>query len=98
MTKEEILTYLSEHKSEFRRKFNITKIGLFGSYAREEATEESDIDLVIELEQGTKHIHDKKEAFRALVENALNKRVDIAREKYLKPLARETIEKELCYV
>jgi len=98
VTKEDILHYLSTHKDEFYRKFNITKLALFGSYARGDATESSDIDILVEIEKDTQNIHDKKEAFRALIENALHKRVDIAREKYLKPLAREAIEKDICYV
>ena len=98
MTKEEILRYLTEHKDEFYTKFNITKVALFGSYARDEATKESDIDILIELEKDTQNIHDKKEAFKTKLENALHKKVDIAREKYLRPLAKEAIEKDICYV
>jgi len=98
VTKEDILHYLFTHKDEFHRKFSITKMALFGSFARGDATQSSDIDILIEMEQGTQDIHEKKEAFRALVENALQRRVDIAREKYLKPLAWEAIEKDICYV
>ena len=98
MKKADILLYLSEHKDEFYTKFNITKVALFGSYARDEATEDSDIDIMIEIEKETQNIHDKKEAFRDLIESALQKKVDIAREKYLKPLAKEAIEKDICYV
>ncbi len=57
--REDILNYLSEHKDEFYAKFNITKIALFGSYARDEATEDSDIDILIEIEKNTQHIHDQ---------------------------------------
>jgi len=35
MTKKEILEYLSSHKKEFQKKYEIEKIGLFGSYARD---------------------------------------------------------------
>ena len=98
MKREDILLYLSEHKDEFYTKFNITKVALFGSYARDEATENSDIDLMIEIEKNTQNIHDKKEAFKHLIENVFQKKVDIAREKYLKPLAKEAIQKDICYV
>ncbi len=47
MTKQNILTYLFNQKDEFYEKFGITKLGLFGSYARGDATEESDIDLYV---------------------------------------------------
>ncbi len=95
MTKNEILTYLFKHKNEFYKKFGITEIALFGSYARDEATNESDIDLLIEIEKNTIHIHDKKEAFKEMLQNAFGKKVDIARKKYLKPLAKKEILKDL---
>ncbi len=98
MTKHEILKYLFEHKDEFYEKFKITKIGLFGSYARDEATKESDIDIVIEMEKGVTDIYDKKEAFKTMIESTFGKKVDIAREKYLKPLAKKEILKDICRV
>jgi len=36
MIKDIILSYLSKHKQEFKEKYEIEKIGLFGSYARGE--------------------------------------------------------------
>lgn len=51
MEKETIIQYLSEHKTEFEQKYGVTKIGLFGSYARGQNREDSDIDIVVELEK-----------------------------------------------
>ena len=48
--KTNILNYLKEHYSEFKNKYNVEKIGLFGSYARDEATENSDIDIFVKME------------------------------------------------
>ena len=45
MTEETIINYLTIHKKEFQEKFNVEQIGLFGSYARGEEIEESDIDI-----------------------------------------------------
>ena len=45
MTKTIILEFLKSHKSELNNRFGVTKIGLFGSYARNEATDKSDIDI-----------------------------------------------------
>ncbi len=36
MTKENILSYLTQHKQEFKEKYSVEQIGLFGSYARGE--------------------------------------------------------------
>ena len=38
---------MKEHKEELSKRYGIEKIALFGSYARGEATDESDIDIVI---------------------------------------------------
>jgi predicted nucleotidyltransferase len=98
VTKEYIINYLSEHKNEFSKKFGITKLGLFGSYARGEATNNSDIDILVELENNLTDIYDKKTNFRKTLENYFNLKVDIAREKYLKPLAKDEILREVEYV
>lgn len=51
MTKMEILNYLTAHKAEFKERFGVIRIGLFGSFARDEQNEDSDIDLAIEVEK-----------------------------------------------
>jgi predicted nucleotidyltransferase len=53
LTKNEILKYLSKNKELFKQNFNIIRIGLFGSFARDEQTENSDIDIIIEMETDT---------------------------------------------
>ena len=98
MTKQYIINYLSEHKNEFSQKFGVTKLGLFGSYVRDEADKNSDIDILVELENNLTNIHDKKTTFKKVLENFFNLKVDIAREKYLRPLAKEEILNEVEYV
>ena len=51
MTKEEILQKLKEHKSYIEERYGVEKIGLFGSYARGEATKESDIDIFVRFDE-----------------------------------------------
>ena len=48
-TREEILAVLKAHKPELMKKYPIQSLALFGSYARNEATEESDIDVMVEF-------------------------------------------------
>lgn len=98
MTQEYIINYLKDHKEEFSQKFGVTKLGLFGSYARNEAKSDSDIDILIELKKDTTDIYEKKTNLRRTIEEFFHKKVDIAREKYLKPLAREEILKEVKFV
>ncbi len=49
MSKEEILAFLHAHKDELFQKYSVTKLGLFGSYAKGNATKESDVDVVVQL-------------------------------------------------
>ena len=53
LNQEDILSYLTEHKKEFQEKYNIEQIGLFASYARNEAHKNSDIDIVISVQKTT---------------------------------------------
>lgn len=45
-----ILQILREHKPALLRKYPISKLGVFGSYARGEATATSDIDIAVEID------------------------------------------------
>ena len=94
--KNKIIEYLKNHKQEFNQKFGITKIGLFGSYARGDASANSDIDLIIDI--NAKNIYEKKSQLKKILENEFHTKIDIAREKYLKPLAKNEILKEVLYV
>jgi len=53
LTREDILTILRDNKERFAKKYGVTKLGLFGSFARNEATEESDVDVCVEIAEPT---------------------------------------------
>jgi len=48
--RDEVLFILRREAPVLKEQFGVTKIGLFGSVARNEAGEQSDIDLLIELD------------------------------------------------
>jgi predicted nucleotidyltransferase len=56
LTREDILTILRENKEHFAEKYGVTRLGLFGSFARNEATEESDVDVCVEITEVTFNI------------------------------------------
>lgn len=95
MTKEEILGYLQNHKTELHERFGVTKIGLFGSYARGTAREDSDIDIAIEL---AKYSADGYFGVLHLLEDAFRKRIDLGIESNFKPILKPYILKEIIYV
>ena len=50
-SKDQIVDFLASHKESFAADFSVQRLGLFGSYARGEECEESDVDIVVELEK-----------------------------------------------
>ena len=48
---EDILSTLSQHAPELRKSFSVNRIGLFGSFASGNANEESDVDILVELDE-----------------------------------------------
>ncbi len=75
MNKNILLNYLKEHFQEFHKDYNVEKIGIFGSYARDEANENSDIDIFVQM-------HPKlldMVAIKQYIEKDLNLKVDIIR-------------------
>jgi len=47
--RERALETLRRHKDEFEERYGVTRIGIFGSVARDEVKDESDIDVVVEM-------------------------------------------------
>ncbi|WP_321778184.1 nucleotidyltransferase family protein [Sulfurimonas sp.] len=97
-TRQEILDFLKLNQLYIKKHYSLTKIGLFGSFARNEQKIDSDIDLLIEIEQDAKNIYDLKKSLSKYLTKAFDRNVDIAREKYLKPYAKNEILKDTIYV
>ena len=96
MNKNEILNFLSSHKEEMQKKFGLVKIGLFGSYVRDNFSDKSDIDLAVEIKS-----QNKFRSFFALknyLEENFQKKVDLGIESTIKQRALKQIEKEIIYV
>ena len=93
---QECLEKLANFKQQFGDSFGITKLGIFGSVARGENTEDSDIDIVVEVEKPTLSLmHNLHEALSKL----FNNKVDLVRfRKSLRPLLRSNINQEAVYV
>ena len=78
---DEIKLRLSEKKDELQKKYYIMSIGIFGSYIRNEATEESDIDILVEFD---KSIGLEFVSLADELENILNRKVDLVSAKAVK--------------
>ena len=71
------------------KKYGVSRAGVFGSLVRSEATEDSDIDLLVEIE-GRMSLLDFV-GLKLELEKALGKKVDLGEYSTIKPLIREEI-------
>ena len=91
-----ILNFIADHKEVFFEKHGVTKIGLFGSYARNDATKNSDINIAVEQVDQRKSLHGFFSLKHELKE-AFHMKVDLGIEGTLKPLAKKYIMQDIIY-
>ena len=97
-TKEDILNFLVENKSELFEKYHLSKIGLFGSFSRGDATQESDVDIIFDFKEDVEDAYSMKTALKSYLSEIFNRSIDLAREKYLKSYAKQRILEDVIYV
>ena len=98
LTKSQILTFLESNKSYLLEGFNLSKIGIFGSFAKGLQNENSDLDLIVEFKPGTENLYENKQRMKKFIENKLDIKVDICREKYIKDVFKEKILSDATYI
>lgn len=96
MTRNAILDFLKRHKAELHSLYGVEQIALFGSYARQTARPDSDIDIVVELADEKKTLTNFLGLKRYLEEH-LGGHVDLGIESTLKPAVRETAQKDMIH-
>ena len=97
-SKNQIMQFMTLNKDLFKEKFHVIKIGIFGSYARGDHNNQSDLDLIVEFEENTQDLYDLKIQLKEFIKSKLGLEVDICREKYIKPRIKKSILKEVIYV
>jgi len=95
MTRDEIMVRIREH-DDFLISHGVKRVGLFGSYARGEEREDSDIDLIVEFEEGKKS-YDNFIELSFFLEDLFCKKVDLLTPESISPFIRSYIEKEVRY-
>lgn len=94
-TKKDILAILRENQDKIKS-FSVKRIGLFGSFVRGEQGVESDVDLLVEFEQGQKTF-DNFIQLSFLLEEALQRRIELVTVESLSPYLRPYILREVEY-
>ncbi|MCX5639140.1 MAG: nucleotidyltransferase family protein [Planctomycetota bacterium] len=91
MDKQVVLEKLSAGAEEMRRLFQVKRLAVFGSVARGQASENSDIDVLVSFEQRASF--DLFMELKFYLEDLLGIGVDLVTEKALRPEVRQAIEK-----
>jgi len=91
----EVAARIRAHADELHDRFSITRVGVFGSFANGEQTAESDVDLLVDM--------DNPGGFRFIeaagfTEEILGRRVDVIRSHLLKDRLRDRALNEVVYV
>ncbi len=95
INREEILSQLRDLLPELAERYEVSQIGIFGSVARNEATEESDIDIVVQMKPDIfKRIRIKTE-----LETLFRRDVDVIRYRdSMNPYLKARIDRDAIYV
>jgi len=91
-----ILDLLNQHRDEFLQRFGAKHLALFGSAARDELRDNSDIDVLVEFDGPA--TFDGYFDLKTHLEQLMGRSVDLVTEKGLKPRARRHVEKDLIRV
>lgn len=87
---------IRKHMPELRDTYKVSRIGIFGSFARDNATESSDVDILVEFSQnvGLFHFIDLQNRLAQI----LNRKIDMATPGALHPIIKEQILREVLYI
>lgn len=96
MNRFEILDKLQAHKQTLAERFGVTGLALFGSYARDQAAEGSDVDILVSFNGPA-----TSEAYFGVqfyIEDLLGLPVDLVTDKALRTEFRSQVEREAVHV
>jgi len=97
LSSNEIIIFLKENKSYLRKHFYCTEIGLFGSFARNEQTKESDIDILVVFDPNTPNLYDVELKLKEYLKKRFNRKIDICSKKWIKPIFKTLVLKDAIY-
>ena len=91
----ELKETIKQHRHDLEQKYKIKTIAIFGSYARGEETEESDVDILVEFEEPVGLLFVDLAEY---LESILEVKVDLVPRDAIKPNRWKYVEEDLLYV
>ena len=96
LNKKNIVKFIRQNKPELENRYGIKRIGLFGSYAKDIARQESDIDIVVEISEPDLFI---LIGIKQYLEEAFGTRVDVVRlREKMNLVLKKRIDRDAIYV
>ena len=96
LSRQEILDELSRNLNTFKEKYGVKRIGLFGSYSREEQKDTSDIDVLVEFDL-SKVTFDNYMELKFTLEDRFRKPIDLVIIDDIKPSLKPVILRSVKY-
>ncbi len=94
--RDEVLKILRAHKKTLAERFGVAELAIFGSFARDEATAESDVDILVHFDGPPHWRHFFDTQF--YIEDLLCREVELVTDKALREELRPYIEKDMIRV
>ncbi len=92
MTRAEVLERLRAHRPTLAERFGVVELAVFGSFARDEATDSSDLDILVRFDgPATSRTYFGVQFY---IEDLLGRRVDLVTDKALRSELRPYVEQE----
>jgi predicted nucleotidyltransferase len=95
-SKQALLSRINKNRSQIQQ-FGVKRLGVFGSFVREEQKTDSDVDILVEFEAGKKTF-DNFMNLSLLLESLFNRRVELVTPEGLSPYFQPYILREVEYV
>ena len=96
LTRQRLLEIMTDRLPEMVRLFEVLHLRLFGSAARDELRDESDIDVLVEFNEPA--TYSRYMGLKFYLEDLLGRRVDLVTTKGLRKEFRPTVEQEAIVV
>ncbi len=92
----DVINFLKQNREFIQHEFGVVRMGLFGSFARETAREDSDVDIAVAMRD--ERIFRNFFRLEKYLQEHLRRKIDLGLEDSLKPLARQRVKEEIIYV
>ena len=87
---------LKKHENTIKDKYHVRKIGVFGSFARGEGKEGSDVDILVDFKNGCKTFDNYME-LKFFLEDLFGRSIDLVTMEALRPQLKDNILQEVVY-